>query len=567
MINAWVKEEVPEDWTQFAAEVNALGMYPIELADMVGIPLDDAKWTEFMNQLTWDELTQIANDGGYGSAAIKTIGKPAIEDHDGPGQLRANWSTVPDGNGYAWACESVIGSTWNKALGYEQGAIIANEGILLGVTGWYGPGMNIHRSPLSGRNFEYYSQDGVQGGYMMAAVVKGATDNGMHVYMKHAFLNDQETSRTGVCTFATEQAIREIYAKPFEIAIKQGNGNGLMTSFNRIGLNTSVSYAITVQMYENEWGFDGISVSDAFYNGTGWTPENMVRGHIMPLNSRFLAFPPLQRAEGTWDETLRDGKGGILVKESADSDELVESATEYFWVRDTAARALYTYANSNAMTGLKAAMLLKDRAIALDPGAAYDGEIFYTADEVSAFIADMNEVFGEGRYDVTVEGGVEGLILDWAAGAISGAAPEAPGAYPFTIAVQGQGNMSGVTGSTTATASVAAVVDPADVNVSFTGLTDLVEGENYVPGGDPTSRENEGKYTSVKYTAEGLPEGLTIDETTGVISGAIAAPKPAGEYYEIIINQELVLCEDAFIGWFFAGRTLNYSATVYLTAK
>ena len=114
--NPWVKEEVPEDWTQFAGELNALGMYPIELADMVGVPLDDAKWTEFMNQLTWDELTQIANDGGYGSAAIKTIGKPAIEDHDGPGQLRANWSTVPDGNGYAWACESVIGSTWNKEL-------------------------------------------------------------------------------------------------------------------------------------------------------------------------------------------------------------------------------------------------------------------------------------------------------------------------------------------------------------------------------------------------------------------------------------------------------------------
>ena len=99
------------------------------------------------------------------------------------------------------------------------------------------------------------------------------------------------------------------------------------------------------------------------------------------------------------------------------------------------------------------------------------------------------------------------------------------------------------------------------------GLVDLVEGENYVPGGDPTVGANEGKYTSVKYTAEGLPEGLTIDELTGVISGAIVDPKPAGEHYEIVINEELVLCEDAFIGWFFAGRTLNYSATVYLTVK
>ena len=565
--NPWVKDEVPEDWTQFAGELNALGMYPIELADMVGVPLDDARWTEFMNQLTWDELTQIANDGGYGSAAIKTIGKPAIEDHDGPGQLRANWSTVPDGNGYAWACESVIGSTWNKALGYEQGVIVANEGILLGVTGWYGPGMNIHRSPLSGRNFEYYSQDGVQGGYMLAAVVKGATDNGMHVYMKHAFLNDQETSRTGICTFATEQAMREIYAKPFEIAIKQGNGNGLMTSFNRLGLNTSVSYAIAVQLYEHEWGFDGISVSDAFYNGCGWTPENMVRGHIMPLNSRFLAFPPLQRAEGTWDETLRGGLGGILVKEGPDSDALVESPTEYYAVRETAQRALYTYANSNAMTGLKTAMLLEDRAVALEPETVYAGLGVYAEHELAAFVTDMDGVFGEDNYDVTVSGGPEGLSLDWMTGSLTGTAPAVPGAYPFTITVQGRGNMSGVVGTTTTTASVSAPVDPAAVEVSFAGLVELTEGENFVPGGDPTDGANEGKYTSVRYTAVGLPEGLSIDEATGVISGAIAAPLASGEHYAFTVNQELVLCEDAFIGWFFAGRTLNYSIPVFLTVK
>ena len=565
--NPWIVEEVPEDWTQGDAEINELGMYPIELADMVGVPLEDEKWTTFMNQLTWDELTQIANDGGYGSEGIETIGKPTIKDHDGPGQLRANWSTVPDGNGYAWACEAVIGSTWNKDLCYEQGTIIANEGILLGVTGWYGPGMNIHRSPLSGRNFEYYSQDGVQGGEIMAAVIKGATDNGMHVYMKHAFLNDQETSRSGVITFATEQAIREIYAKPFEIAIKEGNANGIMTSFNRIGLSTSVAYAITRQLYENEWGFDGISVTDAFYTGCGWTPENLVRAHVMPLNSRFLAFPPLQRAEGTWDETLRDGKGGILVQAGPDSTEQVESATEYYSVRQTATRALYTYANSNAMTGLKTSMLLRDKVVALEPATAYDQYEVYTADEVAQFVADMDSVYGEGNYDVTVTGGVEGLTLDWQTGTISGTTTDVAGAYPFTITVQGKGNMSGVVGTTTATASVSAVVDPANVNASFVGLIELVEGENYVAGGDPTVADNVGKYTSVKYTAENLPEGLTIDETTGVVSGAIASPLASGEHYAFTINQEVVLCEDAFIGMFFAGRTSNNSITVYLTVQ
>ena len=565
--NPWIVEEVPDDWTQNAAELNALGMYPIELSDMVGVPLEDEQWTTFMNQLSWEEMKKIANDGGYGSAAIKSIGKPAIEDHDGPGQLRANWSTVPDGNGYAWACESVIGSTWNKELGYEQGVIVANEGILLGVSGWYGPGMNIHRSPLSGRNFEYYSQDGVQGGYMLAAVSKGATDYGMHIYMKHAFLNDQETSRSGVCTFATEQAIREIYAKPFELAVRYGNANGMMTSFNRIGLSTSAAYAIAVQMYEKEWGFDGISVTDAFYAGSGWTPENLVRAHIMPLNSRFLAFPPLQDAEGVWDETLRDGQGGILVKEGPDSEEMVESATEYYAVRETAMRALYTYANSNAITGLKAAMLLKDRAVNVEAGKAYEGFTVYEPDEVAAFVADMNKVYGEGNYDVFVTEGPEGVALSWEDGTISGTTPEVPGFYPFTVTVQGKGNMSGVSGTTKAAVSTAAVVDPANVEVSFAGLVELIEGENYIPDGDPTNGENEGKYTSVKYTAEGLPENLTIDETTGVISGSIADPIASGESYEVVINQEVVMCEDAFIGWFFAGRTIQNSITVYLTVK
>lgn len=565
--NPWLVESVPEDWTQGAAELNALGMYPIELADMIGVPLDDAKWTEFMNQLTWDEMTQIANDGGYGSAAIKTIGKPAIEDHDGPGQLRAEWSTTPDGNGYAWACESVIGSTWNQELGYEQGAIIANEGILLGVTGWYGPGMNIHRSPLSGRNFEYYSQDGVHGGYILASVVRGATDNGMHVYMKHAFLNDQETSRAGVCTFATEQAIREIYAKPFEIAIKQGNANGIMTSFNRIGLSTSVAYPIAIQMYENEWGFDGISVTDAFYAGSGWTPENLVRAHVMPLNSRFLAFPPLQRAEGTWDENLRDGKGGVLVAADADASATVESATEYFAVRNTAMRALYTYANSNAMTGLKTSMLLKDRAVPFEAGQSYEATAVYEQSEVDDFVANMNTVFGEDKYEVKVTGCPEGLNFDWATGSVSGTTPTEPGAYPVTITVQGLGNMSGIVGTTTLNISVAASVDPANVNASFKGFVELVEGENYVPNGDPTDGANEGKYTSVKYSAVGLPEGLSIDETTGVISGAIVSPIASGEHYEISLTQEVVRCEDAFIGWYYVGRTLTSTATVYLTVQ
>lgn len=563
--NPWVVDSVPADWKQGAATTNELGMYPIELADMTGLPLTDEKWTTFMNQLTWSELVGIVNDGGYGSAEIATIGKPAIEDHDGPGQLRQQWTTTPDGNGYAWACETVIGSTWNTELAYKQGKIIGSESILLGVTGWYGPGMNIHRSPLSGRNFEYYSQDGVHGGYMLAAVVRGATDMGVHVYMKHAFLNDQETSRSGVCTFATEQAIREIYAKPFEIAVRQGNANGIMLSFNRIGTQTSASHAITVQMYEKEWGYDGISVTDAFYRGSGWTPENLVRASTLPLNSRFLAFPPLQDTEGTWNAELRGGNGGVMVKDGPESETLTESATQYYWTRRTAMRALYTYANSNAMTGLKTSMLLRTKPYSLAKNTAYDGENVYSSAEIADFVNNMNNVYGEGKYIVSVDGVPKGMSFDLATGKLSGKTPAAPGVYPVTIKVRGKGKLSGVTGSSTLNLSVAApVTDGKNVAVAYKGFVELKEGENYVPGGK-FEAANEGKYTSVKYTAQGLPEGLTINETTGEITGKIKNIKAVGEQYTVTVTQDLVRCEDAFVGWMFAGRDSSYTATLYMT--
>ncbi len=567
--NPWIKTNADiASWTQGTGRVNELGIYQIELADMIGVPLTDARWTTFMNQLTWEEMTQIVNDGGYGSAAITTIGKPAIEDHDGPGQLRCEWSTTPDGNGYAWACESVIGSTWNQELAYDQGRIVGNESIFLGVTGWYGPGLNTHRNPLSGRNFEYYSQDGVHGGLIAASVIEGATDMGTHVYMKHAFLNDQETSRSGVCTFATEQAIREIYAKQFELAVRKGNANGIMLSFNRIGIAASSSHAITIQMYEKEWGYDGISVTDAFYTGSGWTPENLVRGSTMPLNSRFLAFPPLQLPEGTWDQTLRGGKGGVLVKSDAEGTSTTESPTQYYWTRTTAMKALYTYANSNAMTGLKASMLLRNKTVVMDKLQDYKpGLAAYSNDELTNFLADMNSVYGAGNYDVSVSGVPAGMKLDIKTGIISGQTPAAPGVYPVTISVRGKGNLVGVTGSTTLNIAISAPVDGSEFAISYKGFVELQEGVNYVPGGDPTNGANAGKYTSVKYTASGLPEGLSIDEITGEITGTIANIKNVGEKYEITITQELVRCEDAFLGWFYKGSTSSITRTVYMTVS
>ncbi len=532
--NVWVKtnDDIPETWTQGEGKADASGLYAIELAEMKGLSFDDPKWDEFMNQLTWQELVNIVQDGGYGSKAIDTIGKPEIQDHDGPGQLRKEASVTLDGNGYAWVCEAVIGSTWNQDLAYRQGRIVGNEGIFLDVTGWYGPGANIHRNPLAGRNFEYYSQDPIQSGYILANVVKGFQDMGGHTYMKHAFLNDQETSRSGIVTFATEQAIREIYAKPFEIAVREGNANGLMTSFNRIGLQSSVSYAINQQMYINEWGYNGMSVTDAYYSGCGWDSEAMVRGNVIPLNSIFAIFPPATAIEGTWDDSLRDGKGGVYVKDASGKD--IESPTQYYYARMTAKRALYTYAHSNAFTGLTAKNVLSAKTVSFTSGESLTHSL-YSEEELTQFRANMKEVFGsDDAYEVTTSGLPTGMRFDVETGALTGTAPTTAGYYSFDINVTGTGKLSYISRTTTIQLNITSTFTSGEsVNVDFLMPVSLVEGENYFPDVDYTQPnftnehpEYEGMYLRASYSAEGLPEGLTMDPETGTITGT-----PTGNYY------------------------------------
>ena len=288
-------------------------------------------WTIFMNQLTWDEMATIASDGNFGTPAIEAIGKPATIDNDGPAQIGTQ--TVACMN---FASGINIASTWNVDLAKEYGELIGDHAINQGITGWYGPGLNIHRSPFGGRNYEYYSEDPVLSGYMAANTISGAASKGVITYMKHFALNNQEESRHGVLTWADEQTMREIYLKTFEIAVKEGGATGVMCSFNNIGgVGACMNYNLTVKLLSEEWGFRGSIITDAYADST-WPAGLIVRSQVVPLG--LYTNEPTGKVEGVWnaEKGLPEAEG-------------VTSATLYYAVRSTAQRMLYAVANSNAV--------------------------------------------------------------------------------------------------------------------------------------------------------------------------------------------------------------------------
>lgn len=191
--------------------------------------------------------------------------------------------------GVGYPTEVVIASTWNVELAEEMGVCVGQFANSQNVSGWYAPDMNTHRSPFSGRNFEYYAEDSLLSGRMAASATMGARQQGIWVYLKHFALNDQELHRDheGLFTFSNEQAIREIYLKPFEIAVKEGEATGIMSSMNRIGFTWSGNhYGLCTAVLRNEWGFEGAIVTD-FYMNWGSTYMNAMKG-ILADNDLYL---------------------------------------------------------------------------------------------------------------------------------------------------------------------------------------------------------------------------------------------------------------------------------------
>jgi len=264
-------------WFDEPADMTFSDMLPSDSGDLpAGSPVvsyDDERWQTLLEQCSFAELQNMYDYGAFQTAALPTIGKPATLETDGPVGF-VNFMDVTHSTYYdtcSYCCEVVIASTWNVDRARDFGTSVGNEGLLGNAnngtpySGWYAPGANIHRSPFGGRNFEYLAEDGLLSGKMAAQIIGGAQSKGVYCYMKHFALNEQETHRSinGDCTWVTEQAMREIYLKPFEIAVKEGGARAIMSSFNRIGTRwTGGDYRLLTEILRNEWGFRGTVICD-----------------------------------------------------------------------------------------------------------------------------------------------------------------------------------------------------------------------------------------------------------------------------------------------------------------
>jgi len=235
----------------------------IKLVELRGLEYDDPKWEQLLDQLTIQEICDLIALGGYQTLALDSIEKYRTNDCDGPASINNNFT----GQGsVGFPAAVMIASTWSDEMAKKFGDSIGKMADQMDTAGWYGPAMNTHRTAFAGRNFEYYSEDGVLGGSIAANAILGAQAHGVYAYMKHFALNDQECNRCGMlCTWSTEQAMREIYLKPFEISVKEGGCLAAMSSFNYIGNRwAGGSAALCEDVLRDEWGFQGFVETDYF---------------------------------------------------------------------------------------------------------------------------------------------------------------------------------------------------------------------------------------------------------------------------------------------------------------
>ncbi len=496
----WYKTtaDIPATWTQ-RETAYAARQAPIQLKDMAGLDYNDTSytlelgvdtnvaaldgktpaeaWVLFMNQLTYKEMADVLFNGGFRTLAIDSIGKLLTLENDGPAclnydsrrvtytQTGATYSSSQGLRGTFWVSEINVAATWNVDLARRQGTLIGNEALFANCTGWYAPGVQLHNSPFIGRNFEYYSQDGLQGGFIAAAIVGGAQSKGINVYLKHwGFISHLGSE------VLTEQNLRETHLKPYEYAVKFGNATGMMACSNFGTWSGTSNYALNQQLAYTEWGFKGAMITDWYGTYAGYANYNQRTGVTIPLNAYSTGGGADNKINGYWDATGRSGNGMLMENKKYVSGSLltvVEPGEEiaapntWYYTREAVRNLLWMSANTaanyngldkskvpNTVSGTnQTALDTADKVIDLKRGLNYVSANLPTTastNQIAYFGLDTAETAAFGtsyrNYYEVVSGTLPaGLSLDYKTGRIVGTTTANPGVTNITVRVLGDG--------------------------------------------------------------------------------------------------------------------------------
>ena len=289
----------------------------VSLYQLRGKDYDDPMWDQLLDQLSVDDMDNLSANAGFGTQATDSVGKIALTDLDGPASLNNTFTGV---GSIGFPCSTAFACTWNVDLASAFGDMIGRMAHDMDASGWYAPAMNIHRSAFGGRDFEYFSEDPLLSGAMASSEIAAAREQGVYAFMKHFVLNDQETNRNNmVCTWSNEQAIREIYMKPFEMSVKDGDTGAVMSSFNYIGpVYAGASSNLLNNVLRDEWGFRGMVLTD-WYGDFGYQ---------------------------NGDQLVRAGNDAMLATFESSNHVTVHSASGVQALRTAAHNILYTAVNS-----------------------------------------------------------------------------------------------------------------------------------------------------------------------------------------------------------------------------
>ena len=329
------------------------------------LPYDDPRWEELLDQLTYEEMAHLCAVGLRMTGALTSISKPETLDHNGPSGVTQKYSAGSNGyarnrnsdlenpevdpdsdlTGTCYPCNGIIAATMNDKLVQEVGELIGEDAMWAGYAGFYGSGLNIHRTPYAGRVFEYYSEDGILTGLIDTYETIGIQSKGVYVYNKHFALNDQELQRQGLGTWCNEQAMREIYLRAFELPIVNADAKCVMTAFNRIGAVWSgACYPLITSWLRGEAGMTGFAVTDMYEGDYMSKPHEVLAGNDIPDN-----YP------GTTGTVVSGGEAGALLGfEFADygPNGKTPNAQVARALRESSHRILYTVLHSRGMDGI-----------------------------------------------------------------------------------------------------------------------------------------------------------------------------------------------------------------------